>query len=176
MPARSSDGRTVPQVSDAPPVPGPSLLPAAEARPRWARARRALWVLAVVATVLNGFVVGYGAVWFQLFGDQADRGDYLTSAGGYLGAAAVLALAPLAMLSPQQRRWAGPAWSWCAAGVAFVMFMVGLGSLFEGLALPGETGPFGGIDDGLGGVVLWPWCWLLIWTAVRGVLDRLRRR
>ena len=61
---------------------------------RWMRARRVLWVLAVVATTVNGFVVGYGAVWFQLFGEQADRGDYLTSAGGYLGAAAVLALAP----------------------------------------------------------------------------------
>ena len=75
----------------------------------------------MVTTMLNGFVVGYGAVWFQLFGEQADRGDYLTSAGGYLGAAVVLALTPVAMLSPQRRRWAGAAWSWCALAVAGVL-------------------------------------------------------
>ena len=100
-------------MNDAPPVPSPGSLPgpAAATRSRWTRARRVLWVLAVVTTMLNGFVVGYGAVWFQLFGEQADRGDYLTSAGGYLGAAVVLALTPLAMLSPQRRRWAGAAWS-----------------------------------------------------------------
>lgn len=56
-------------------------------RDRAGCARRVLWVLAVVATTVNGFVVGY------------------------LGAAAVLALAPLALLSPTPRRWAGPAWS-----------------------------------------------------------------
>ena len=108
------------------------------------RARRVLWVLAVVATTVNGFVVGYGAVWFQLFGEQADRGDYLTSAGGYLGAAAVLALA-------------------------------GTRSLSTGLSLEGPTGSFGGLDDGLGGVVLLPWCWLLLWAAGHSSLDRLRR-
>ena len=132
-------------------------------------------MLAVVATTVNGFVVGYGAVWFQLFGEQADRGDYLTSAGGYLGAAAVLALAPLAMLSPEPRRWAGPAWSWCAAAAAAVLALAGTQSLSTGLSLEGPTGSFGGLDDGLGGVVLLPWCWLLLWAAGHSSLDRLRR-
>ena len=51
------------------------------------------WVGAVTATALNGVVVGYGAVWFQLFGETADAEDYLVSAGGYGAAAVVLVLA-----------------------------------------------------------------------------------
>ena len=132
-------------------------------------------MLSVVTTMLNGFVVGYGAVWFQLFGEQADRGDYLTSAGGYLGAAVVLALTPVAMLSPQRRRWAGAAWSWCALAVAGVLTLAGMASLSSGLSMEGPTDSFGGVDDGLGGVLLWPWCWLLVWAAGRGALDRIRR-
>ena len=134
------------------------------------------WRVAVVVTVLNGLAVGYGAVWFQLFGDRADRADYLTSAGGYLGAALVLALAPLTLLSPTERRWGGPVGSWSAGAASVLLAVLGLSSLSTGLGMEEPTGPFGGLDDGVGGVVLWPWCWLLLWAAGRGVYDRLRVR
>ena len=142
----------------------------------WGRARRVQWRVAVVATALNGVVVGYGAVWFQLFGEQADRADHLTSAGGYLGAALVLALAPLTLLSPTERRWGGPVGSWWAGAAALLLAVLGLSSLSTGLGMEEPTGPFGGLDDGLGGVVLWPWCWLLLWAAGRGICDRVRAR
>ena len=142
----------------------------------WDRARRVQWRLAVVATALSGFVVGYGVLWFQLFGERPDRADYLTSAGGYLGAALVLALAPLTLLSPTERRWGDPVWSGSAGAVALLLAVLGLSSLSTGLRMDEPTGPFGGLDDGAGGVVLWPWCWLLLWAAGRGVYDRVRVR
>ena len=46
------------------------------------------WVSAVTATAVNGVVVGYGVVWFQLFGDRRCRG--LPGLRGRLGAAAVI--------------------------------------------------------------------------------------
>ncbi len=63
------------------------------------------WLGAVAATALNGVVIGYGAIWFQLFGDSTDAGDYRLSAGGYGAAAVVLALAVPAMLSHGGPRW-----------------------------------------------------------------------
>jgi hypothetical protein len=144
--------------------------------PGWGRARRVQWRVAVAATTLNGLVVGYGAVWFQLFGDRADRADYLTSAGGYLGAALVLALAPLTLLSPPQRRWGGSVGSWWAGAAALLLAVLGLSSLGTGMGMDEPTGPFGGLDDGLGAVMLWPWCWLLLWAAARGIYDRVRAR
>ena len=70
------------------------------------------WVAAVLATALNGVVVGYGAVWFQLFGESADAEDYLVSAGGYGAAAVVLLLAVPAILTHRAPRWRScpPAW------------------------------------------------------------------
>jgi hypothetical protein len=98
-------------------------------------------------------------------GDRAGRADYLTSAGGYLGAALVLALAPLTLLSSTERRWGGWVWSWWAGAAAVLLAVLGLSNLTTGLRMDEPTGPFGGLDDGLGGVVLWPWCWLLLWAA-----------
>ena len=49
-------------------------------QPRWIPA---LVVACELLTIATGFVVGYVSVWFQLFGETADREDYLVSLGGY---------------------------------------------------------------------------------------------
>ena len=46
------------------------------------RAIRVWWWVVIIGVALNGVVVGYGAIWFQLFGETADRSDYLVLAGG----------------------------------------------------------------------------------------------
>ncbi len=64
------------------------------------RAIRVWWWVLIVGVALNGVVVGYGAIWFQLFGETPDRSDYLVSAGGYAAAAGVLVLAAVGLAGP----------------------------------------------------------------------------
>ena len=86
----------------------------AHARHVWVTA---CWVGAVAATALNGVVVGYGVVWFQLFGETADAEDYLVSAGGYGAAAVVLVLAVPGILTHRGPRWL----AWAAGASAAVL-------------------------------------------------------
>lgn len=134
--------------------------------PRWRLAWWVCWVL----TALNGVVVGAGSVWFQLFGESPDRGDYLVSAGGYLTAAAVLGLAVV----PARGRGI-PAWALIAVTVvALCLAVAGLRSLSEAAELPAHRRPSAGVADGIGGVIFLPWCWVLLWMAGRAAWDGMR--
>ena len=123
------------------------------------------WVVAVVATALNGVVVGYGAVWIQFFGETADAEDYRISAGGYGAAAAVLALAVVGILTHRASRW--PAW------------VAGMSAAALALLAAGSVGAAGGPDrilahpgtvlDGVGYVVWAPWTWALVALGAHGL-------
>lgn len=128
---------------------------------RW----RAAWWICLVATALNGVVVGYGAVWLQFFGDRPSREDYLVSAGGYLAAAAVIAVALSAAPSLQVGRT-----SMVAVGVvAGLLLLAGMNSVSNAVSLPTESLTVSGPLDGVGGVVLLPWSWVLIYLSVRRI-------
>lgn len=132
---------------------------------RW---RGIAWSLGVFATILNGFVVGYGAVWFQLFGSTADASDYRVSAGGYGAAALVLALAVPALLAGHRSRWlVGP--TVVSAGV---LGLLSAGSFATAGQLPSEWSNT--VWDGVGGVVWAPWTWVMVWLGVLAVVRRLR--
>jgi hypothetical protein len=137
----------------------------------------ALWVLAVLATVLNGVVVGYGAIWFQLFGDGPDAADYRLSAAGYGTAALVLALAVPALLVSTVPRWLAP-----TAGVSAVLLGVmamgsAITSVDEDPARLGTDDPWGDVLEGIGGVLWAPWTWVVVVLGLRAlVLWAARRR
>lgn len=134
-------------------------------RRRWVSAA---WVLAVAATILNGVVVGYGAIWFQLFGDTADAEDYRVSAGGYGAAAVVLALTIPALLTHRGPRWL--LWPTGAGAVALAVFAAGSAAAVtdaDQTARPIDTA-----WDGIGGVLWAPWTWVLVVLGIRG-LHRL---
>jgi hypothetical protein len=130
-----------------------------------------LFSVCIVLTVATGFVVGYGAVWFQLFGDTADAEDYQVSAGGYGAAAAVLLLAVLAVLAFRRPRWL----AFGAAGVAALYTLLALRSA----QLAGDVDDRGpGLDsawDGIGGVALMPWSLVLVVLGTLGVARLVRR-
>lgn len=130
------------------------------------------WVGAVTATLLNGLVVGYGAVWFQLFGDTADAEDYAVSAGGYGAAAVVLALACPAILAH-----GGPRWLLWPAGLSAVV--LGLLTAESAQASAGAEPDGASINtawDGIGGVLWAPWSWALAALGVHGVYRLLTQR
>lgn len=114
--------------------------------------------MAAVLAALNGVVVGYGALWFQLFGESPDRDDYLVSMGGYAAAALLVAVATV---SNFLRGW--PAWFGYAGTVASVA--LGLGALvsWSRVRIMEDRGPgISGVWDGVGGVVALPWSWAIV--------------
>lgn len=134
-------------------------------RRRWVAAG---WVAAVLATALNGLVVGYGAVWFQLFGDRPDAADYRVSAGGYGAAAVVLALAVVALITHDGPRWL----AWVAGASSLIETMLSLQSLDLSREAEPALGATSGLWDGVGGVVWAPWTWVLVGLAIRGLFRR----
>lgn len=158
----------------SPPTDGSDTLPgatgAAGRRSRWWTVG---WAAALLLTALNGVVVGYGAVWFQLFGATADAEDYRVSAGGYFAAAAVLALGTAALLG----RPAGPRWLvWAAGTTAVVLAVLGLDSQQQSTRAEQLGTPLNGVWDGVGGVLWAPWTWVLTFLGVRAVVRALRLR
>ncbi len=131
---------------------------------------RAWWWVLILATAVNGVVVGYGAVWFQLFGDRPGRNDYLVSAGGYAAGSLVLASAIVGILGLDGPRRA----AWLAGILAVVLALLATRSAVVAAGLPADAFPNGPLD-GAGGVLLLPWTWPLLIAGVRG-LSRLRNR
>ncbi len=124
--------------------------------------RRSRWftvnVIAAALTTLNGIVVGYGALWFQLFGESPDRDDYLVSMGGYAAAAVLVAMATM---SNFLRRW--PVWFTYSGGIASTA--LGLGALvsWSNLRIVKDPGlGISGVWDGVGGVIALPWSWAIV--------------
>lgn len=133
---------------------------------RGARWRTAGWSVAVCLTILNGVVVGYGVVWFQLFGSTPDVEDYRVSAGGYGAAAAVLALGAVGLAG----RRGTPPWLVVLAGVAAsVLAVLAAGSVVQSTTADQVGIPVDGPWTGAGGVIWAPWTWALVWLGV----DRL---
>lgn len=134
-----------------------------------ARVRRTLvavgWVGAVVATTLNGILVGYGAIWLQFFGETADAEDYRVSAGGYGAAAAVLVLAVPAILTHRAPRWL----VWPTGVAAGVLALLAVNSIAASVHAEPVPSPINTVWDGIGGVLWAPWTWALIGLGIHGL-------
>ena len=138
------------------------------ARSRWVAAA---WVGAVTATVLNGILVGYGALWLQLFGESADAEDYSVSAGGYGAAAAVLALAVPAILTHRAPRWL----AWPAGVSAAVLGLLAIRSAAASARAEPVSSPINTVWDGIGGVLWAPWAWVLVALGIQGLYRMASR-
>ncbi len=112
---------------------------------------------------LNGVVVGYGAIWFQLFGEAADRSDYLVSAGGYAAAAGVLVFAAVGVAGLPGPKAAG----WTALMLGVALALAALTSLSRATGLPVERAHSGPLD-GVGAVLLVPLACPMLVAGVRG--------
>ena len=141
--------------------------PPSRSRSRWATMG---WVLAVLSTVVTGLVVGYGVLWFQ-FGSGPVVEDYQISAGGYGTAAALLLVSVPALLAARRRILA------TATGVVVL--------LYAGLSWNSWLAQFDAVHhglgsndawDGIGGVLLSPTTWPLLFLALQAPYHRLRHR
>jgi hypothetical protein len=113
-------------------------------------------------------------VWFQLFGEQPDRADYLEASGLYAGGLVWLGLASLVAWlagAPTWLRW----WCWLATGLLAVLLV---NARLEAAArdlrhdLPGNSFA-GGLETAM---ISMPWAWLVPVSAVLAVVHRSRTR
>lgn len=127
------------------------------------------WIIALLSTMATGLVVGYGVLWFQL-GSGPVVEDYQISAGGYGAAAALLLVSVPALLAARRRMLAA------AAGLVAV--------LYAGLSWQSWLAQFDavhhGLDsndvwDGIGGVLLSPTTWPLVFLGLRAPYRGLRQ-
>lgn len=139
------------------------------ARRRWIAAG---WVCAVVATAVNGVVVGYGAIWLQFFGETADAEDYRVSAGGYGAAAFVLLLAIPAILTHRAPRWL----LWPAGASAAVLGLLAVNSVAASADAEPVSSPINTAWDGVGGVLWAPWTWALVALGIHGLYRLVRKQ
>lgn len=123
------------------------------------------WISAVVATALNGVLVGYGAIWLQFFGETADAADYRVSAGGYGAAAAVLVLAVVAILTHRGPRWL----AWVTGVSALTLGLLAASSAAESTQAEPAAVPTNTVWDGMGGVLWAPWTWALVGLGLHGL-------
>lgn len=140
-------------------------MPTTPARRVWASVG---WISAVAATALNGFVVGYGAVWLQFFGETADDEDYRVSAGGYGAAALVLGLAVIGILTHRGPRWL----AWVAAVLALILCLLAVQSATASARAEPVSAPINTAWDGIGGVLWAPWTWALVALGLHGLYRR----
>jgi hypothetical protein len=129
------------------------------------------WVAAVAATVLNGVVVGYGAIWIQFFGATADAGDYAVSAGGYGAAAAVLALAVPAILTHRGPRWL----VWSTSLSVVVLGLLAARSAEASAHAARRALLVNSAWDGIGCVLWAAWTWALVALGIHGLRQLFAR-
>jgi hypothetical protein len=126
-------------------------------------------VAATTLTALNGVVVGYGALWFQI-GDSANRDDYLVSSGGYAAASLLIASAVAGNLLRRGAAW----FSYAGSVTAVLLGVAAVVSWSQGRVVEDRGAGISGVWDGVGGVVLLPWSWAIVVLLVLSVRHRLR--
>jgi hypothetical protein len=139
-------------------------------------ARRRRWDLvalslgAISATVSILFA-GWLIVWFQLFGDRPDRGDYAMASGLYAGGLLWLGIASLAAWLAGAPRWLSW-WCWGASGLFAILWLSASQNGSDPETQPASSGT-DTFANGLQSALLsMPWCWLLIVALVLALSRR----
>lgn len=132
---------------------------------RWFRGNLA----AATLTALNGVVVGYGAVWFQI-GGSPDRDDYLVSSGEYAAAALLIASAVAGNIFRRGAAW----FDYAGSLTAVLLGIAALVSWSQARVVEDHGAGISGAWDGVGGVIALPWSWAIVVLLILSVRHRLR--
>ena len=130
----------------------------------------ALSLGAISATISIPFA-GWFIVWFQLFGEQADRGDYAVASGLYAGGLLWLGIASLAAWLADAPRWLSW-WCWGSTGLFAILWLSASRNGGDPETQPASMGT-DTFANGLQSALLFmPWSWLVIVALVLGLSRR----
>ena len=137
-------------------------------RRRWDLVALSLGAISATVSIL---FAGWFMVWFQLFGEQADRGDYAVASGLYAGGLLWLGIASLAAWLAGAPRWLSW-WCWGATGLFAILLLSASQSARDPETQPATTGT-DTFANGLESALLFmPWSWLVIVALVLALSRR----
>jgi hypothetical protein len=139
---------------------------------RWDLVVLALGAISATVSILFS---GWVTVWFQLFGDQADRGDYAMASGLYSGGLLWLVIASVVAWLGGAPRWLSW-WCWGASGLFAILWLSALQSARdpdrEPAGMSGDT-----FSSGFQATLLsMPWNWLVLVSLVLALVFRATGR
>jgi hypothetical protein len=130
--------------------------------------------LGAISATVSILLAGWFVVWFQLLGDQPDRGDYAVASGLYAGGVVWLSIASLGAWLGDAPRWL--TW-WCWGGTA-LFAVLWLSTAQSARTTENDSASFA-TDTFAGGlqatVLSMPWNWLVLVALVLAVALRDRR-
>jgi len=138
---------------------------------RWDQIVLALGAISATVSIL---FAGWFVVWFQLFGDQPDRGDYAVASGLYAGGVAWLSIASLGAWLTDAPRWL----TWWCWGAAVLFAVLWLSTSESARTTENDSASFATdtFSSGLQAAVLnMPWNWLVLVALVLAFALRDRR-
>ena len=137
-------------------------------RRRWDLVALSLGAISATVSIL---FAGWFMVWFQLFGEQADRGDYAVASGLYAGGLLWLGIASLAAWLAGAPRWLSW-WCWGATGLFAILLLSASQSARDPETQPATTGT-DTFANGLESALLFmPWSWLVVVALVLALSRR----
>jgi hypothetical protein len=137
-------------------------------RRRWDLVALSLGAISATVSIL---FAGWFMVWFQLFGEQADRGDYAVASGLYVGGLLWLGIASLAAWLAGAPRWL-TWWCWGATGLFVILLLSASQSARDPETQPATTGT-DTFANGLESALLFmPWSWLVVVALVLALSRR----
>ncbi len=147
---------------------GPMTSGADRVVPRWIIVLLALGALGATVTVLG---LAWLTVWFQLFGETADRGDYAVASGVTAGGVVFLALAAAAAhltRAPLWLRW------WCWLGL--VVMAVTAATCHSQASDPDldAAASYDTFGSGFQTTLMMPWNWLVVAALLAALAARYR--
>jgi hypothetical protein len=137
-------------------------------RRRWDLVALSLGAISATVSIL---FAGWFMVWFQLFGEQADRGDYAVASGLYAGGLLWLGIASLAAWLAGAPRWLSW-WCWGATGLFAILLLSASPSARDPETQPATTGTdtfANGLESAL---LCMPWSWLVVVALVLALSRR----
>ena len=135
--------------------------------PTWIVVLLALGAVSTTVTVLG---LAWLSVWFQLFGETADRGDYAVAAGVSAGGAVFSALASLAARLCRAPRWL-TVWCWVSTGLLVVVAIACRSNAGDTDLDPASS--YDTVGSGFTTTLQMPWCWLVVAALVAAVAVRV---
>ena len=127
--------------------------------------------LGAISATVSIFFAGWFIVWFQLFGDRPDRGDYAMASGLYAGGLLWLGIASLVAWLGDAPRWLSW-WCWGATGFFAILWLSASQNGRDPETQPASTGTDTFANGQQSALLFMPWCWLVLAALVLALSRR----
>jgi hypothetical protein len=129
--------------------------------------------LGAISATVSILFSGWVTVWFQLFGDQADQGDYVVASGLYAAGVLWLGIACVVAWLGGAPRWLSW-WCWGSCALFAILCLAAVQSARDPGREPARVASDTFSSGFLGTLLYMPWNWLVLVSLVLALVFRAR--